>query len=1562
VAVLRLRTLPIALLLATLCGPANAIDLADGQVRIHGYLETQLRARNAEFRDEFDLAQWYNVANAEVEIDFAPEGVGPFDLIQGFVRVEGRYDAIYSKGFGIFPSVDTYGDFSNHLPEDLSDAVDAAHGGSQPVVDRFGRHSVRRIGNAPLRLGPRCQVLPDGRERCRPGERQGFPDYDEFFRQRGPDNRPGNVDTGIVGARFNPVTGEESEAFRAGVPRQRSDDPARHALEGTLGFEFAFRDGRGPRSARTVSLGPWLPRNFFRERALNPDVANPFRGRVAPSALADRIGESGMAVDGLETNFDGVRFYDNDPGLAALPGFRPSRIDPRHPFIAFVQDAPPDIVTDFQGEPFRDSVPLSFGGDFSGTVACVDPTGSVAGQIRDGSGVAPREANCVPGARAPGAASGSYQEPLVARLSGGAGEAPFRPAPDTSHLTRFDRRAKGQRRGALRAQGLYIPSRGLQRTLRKGDLDPHQFNLSETRRAFNRGASQRTGELKEAYLDLETLESRLWLRLGLQNIVWGKTELFRNTDLWNPQDLALSALPSLEESRIALWALRGVYSFYDLGSFEDVRLELAVSLDRFVPADIGSCGEPYAPDSTCTITNGMVSHGLLGAGVAGVDRPEDPFRDVRDIEVGGRLEWRWDRFSFALTDFWGYSDLPYLDSIFYYDRGVDLDSGRPVVGPLLGSRRGRCRNLSASGVPLAGEIAPDQRHGSGPGAVNPNGLRYNSSFASHPLSVTPGGVLVESLTGTSIDSIFDPMRGGVGFDDDCLRPGGAPGEPGAFRFDAAALDATNALYNHAANQQLFAWICLATQGIEGSLDTGACSFSVFGSPALLDPLLFPAPLVEMFSVVNAGDRSGSFTQAFLGVSYSQQRGSEEGVLPAIALASTNRLFNHPLPGQSLPVDLDGNGVAADNSGCDVPGGPCDLGGFDGFRSLTQRLLINRDPLTLDSTLGNEQRALLGCGPFFASRCDSSLREALNILGQAEVIGSGGNELGAKQNGDAIYGEFGGVDLLNAEASALLQSWPGFEGTRPGYFVTDRIPAPGTIGAADPVTGISPGFDGGPVCSRRGGLKLPGCRGVSSLRVVRDSGGDPLAVRVEFETGYRPHIDGCVIGTRILRGNGDVVPVSLGGSASPELASELELCNQATTQRTVAAAMADGITSNPNCQGRRVGFLDNDGQGGDDENLQVCNATAITLEQLPLIHPLAGCIDSPVQAAPGNPVCDRWMFRNLTEEFLAGTGQLFQNELAAVSWNFLQFLVVTSCNSQALDLDGFNRSGIQGNPSAADDPECFVAGNVRTDPSDPRLTQNLAYKAGRCSLVTPQFCKNVKNFFAVAGVASNRARAGGNARFGRRTFLWHSGGEAVLRYAQRNVLGFSMDFAEDTLKTNWGMELTWVEREYFADGGSFDGVSESDTVNLTISVDRPTFIRFLNPNRTFFFNSQWFLNYIPSYGSRFTATGPLNLLFTFTASTGYYQDRLQPSFTALHDVRSASGAAMPALTYRYSESFSVTVGLLYFWGRTELRDMPIRDLTPVTNRTGRRAYKVGVENSLSQVRRRDELYLRARWTF
>jgi len=195
-----------------------------------------------------------------------------------------------------------------------------------------------------------------------------------------------------------------------------------------------------------------------------------------------------------------------------------------------------------------------------------------------------------------------------------------------------------------------------------------------------------------------------------------------------------------------------------------------------------------------------------------------------------------------------------------------------------------------------------------------------------------------------------------------------------------------------------------------------------------------------------------------------------------------------------------------------------------------------------------------------------------------------------------------------------------------------------------------------------------------------------------------------------------------------------------------------------------------------------------------------------------------------------------------------------------------------------------------------------------------------------------------------------------------VLGLSSDFSEDHTKTNWGVEFTWIEDVPQINNDSLVGLSHTDALNLTVSVDRPTFINFLNPNRTFFFNSQWFFSYLTDYEDGFVGKGPWNVLFTFAMFTGYFQDRVQPQFVTIYDFRSQSGGLLPSFQYRFTESFSVTIGMLYFFGHTDLTDMGVREYAPAANRSGHDAYENGQDNGLALIRQRDEVFMRLRWTF
>jgi hypothetical protein len=257
--------------------------------------------------------------------------------------------------------------------------------------------------------------------------------------------------------------------------------------------------------------------------------------------------------------------------------------------------------------------------------------------------------------------------------------------------------------------------------------------------------------------------------------------------------------------------------------------------------------------------------------------------------------------------------------------------------------------------------------------------------------------------------------------------------------------------------------------------------------------------------------------------------------------------------------------------------------------------------------------------------------------------------------------------------------------------------------------------------------------------------------------------------------------------------------------------------------------------------------------------------------------------------------------------------------------------------------------------------NDVFRTDGCSFAKPQFCSVLQSLFQVSGVRRNEIRAGGTPRFGRRDFVWQGGRDLVLRYQKTNVFGLSADFAEDVTKSNWGFEFTWESGAYLGDHNEFSGLSEVDLYNLTVSVDRPTFVNFLNANRTFFINTQWFFQYVSGYREGFTSNGPFNVLAVLAINTGYWDDRLLPSTTFVYDFPSNSGATILQLQYRYSAVFSVTVGLAAFMGREQTRPMALNG-NSLSNRTARGAYNAYVENGLSAIRDRDEIFLRIRYTF
>jgi hypothetical protein len=968
---------------------------------------------------------------------------------------------------------------------------------------------------------------------------------------------------------------------------------------------------------------------------------------------------------------------------------------------------------------------------------------------------------------------------------------PYRPFPMTS--------AKSAQKNNLpltEASGLYVPSWGLKHFLDEEDLDIFDQNFREHELAWNRGASQQDEkELKELYVDIEMLDGRMYLRIGKQAIVWGKTELFRSQDQFNPQDLGLSSLPSLEESRIGLWAAKLIYSFYDVGPLEDVRLELAAILDDFEPVDLGRCGEPYAPLPVCQKTLGLLAHSAAGLGLLGEVRPPNWWNDHRGLEYGARLEFRWRRFSVALTDFYGYDDFPIAEPIFKYERNVDPRTGRPRMAS---SRRG-CDPEGLFDGDTAGCL----------GYVD-----------NRPIAAIPAGTFAPPGTD------YDPMAASTWGDNTLpsTRILNNKGINGSTKFQKQIIE------QHYANQTLYNLACAASIGFTDVIPAVAteCGFNIFGSKQQIETGNSSLPFVPVVLGVSAitGGASTLFEAAIRFLN------------PDAANLTTVVPLNHNDLGPRKCTTTTFNQNTIDNPVTGIPASPgtnCRENfvpasrTHEGFGPLgvpdvaIEVGLLTQNVGTLSSAFTPEQQAVFGgCGAYFGTSCDRQ-----------------------------------GLDLMNAEASAIFQSFPGFDGSPMGIFLaTDkRVAQPGTVG-----------FQGGPVCTRfeRGKqYMLPGCRGP----------GDP---------GYDPAIDGAPYFSEYHNAQGSFL--------SPDAPLNVAWSNLLNFQNITSRYGCPQVVGAPRQQGEPA-------QGNTSTRGRLLDPN------LRLYHPFT---------------CQPW-----------------RSEMAAASWNFLQLLILFSSDDEG---DGFR--------SAKDFDEF--------DPSRP-------FEVGRCSLSTPQFCSALRSLLGATGVQRNDLKAGGNGRFGRRDFTWHAGSELVLRYPKRNVPGISVDFAEDWSKTNWSFEATMFESLPVDDRDSTDGLTDVDTYNLTISVDRPTFVNFLNANRTFFFNWQFFINYTPQHTPAFSDTGPWNILATFTTLTGYFQDRLLLALTFVYDVQSNSGAGLPSATYRFSENFSASFGMNFFYGRYQHRT-PFLMPPAIGNRVGRHAYQDFVEPGLAVVRDRDEFYFRLRYTF
>ena len=204
------------------------------------------------------------------------------------------------------------------------------------------------------------------------------------------------------------------------------------------------------------------------------------------------------------------------------------------------------------------------------------------------------------------------------------------------------------------------------------------------------------GWLREIYIDATMPVSNgdeINFRIGRQQVVWGRTDLFRVLDQVNPIDFSIQSIyEEFEDSRIPLGIFSAEYRAGAVGAFDDLNLQVIWNFEKFRPNILGQGGQPYnillagdlfralknCWDNGCTINN--FATGLALDGNLATDFPRHVV-GIRDIHLPG---WDFDQGGVRLEGVFrgvGFS----VNAMTFYSQLPSLRGGIPGDNPFLGS-------------------------------------------------------------------------------------------------------------------------------------------------------------------------------------------------------------------------------------------------------------------------------------------------------------------------------------------------------------------------------------------------------------------------------------------------------------------------------------------------------------------------------------------------------------------------------------------------------------------------------------------------------------------------------------------------------------------------------------------------------------------------------------------------------------------------------------------------------------------------------------------------------------
>ncbi|MEH6628402.1 MAG: DUF1302 family protein [Motiliproteus sp.] len=168
--------------------------------------------------------------------------------------------------------------------------------------------------------------------------------------------------------------------------------------------------------------------------------------------------------------------------------------------------------------------------------------------------------------------------------------------------------------------------------------------------------------------------------LGKQQVVWGKTDLFRVLDVVNPVDYSRHNIyDELEDIRIPQWMINAEWRMGATETFDDSNFSVVWNFDKFRPSNLGTCGQAYRIlDAGCffssTINVADLGIPLYSDNVPIIHDVEDPSWSLGNTQIGFKWEGVYGDSTFSLNFLHYRQQLPSL-----HFRPHPMDATLPAV-------------------------------------------------------------------------------------------------------------------------------------------------------------------------------------------------------------------------------------------------------------------------------------------------------------------------------------------------------------------------------------------------------------------------------------------------------------------------------------------------------------------------------------------------------------------------------------------------------------------------------------------------------------------------------------------------------------------------------------------------------------------------------------------------------------------------------------------------------------------------------------------------------------------